>query len=119
MKQLFFAIMLFMTQTGWADSLDSLQHFLESSVQVQEKVYVHTDNTCYFIGDTIWYKAYVLRADSLMPTDMSKILYVELLSPDGVVAERQRIIISDKGFTNGQFVLKDSLYSGYYEIRAL
>ena len=118
MKQLFFAIMLFMTQTGWADSLDSLQHFLESSVQVQEKVYVHTDNTCYFIGDTIWYKAYVLRADSLMPTDMSKILYVELLSPDGVVAERQRIIISDKGFTNGQFVLKDSLYSGYYEIRA-
>ena len=23
----------------------------------QEKVYLHIDNTCYFVGDTIWYKA--------------------------------------------------------------
>ena len=101
-----------------ADPLDSIQAYLENNAQVQEKVYVHTDNTCYYIGDTIWYKAYVLRADDLRPTDMSKILYVELLSPDGLVADRQRIIVSDNGHTNGQFVLRDSLYSGYYEIRA-
>ncbi|WP_302582398.1 hypothetical protein, partial [Paraprevotella clara] len=25
----------------------------------QEKVYLHFDNTCYFVGDTIWYKGYV------------------------------------------------------------
>ena len=24
----------------------------------QEKVYVHMDNRCYFLGDTIWFKAY-------------------------------------------------------------
>lgn len=29
----------------------------------QEKVYLHIDNTCYFVGDTIWYKAYVTRSD--------------------------------------------------------
>ncbi|WP_415959732.1 hypothetical protein, partial [Paraprevotella xylaniphila] len=23
----------------------------------QEKVYLHIDNTCYFVGDTVWYKA--------------------------------------------------------------
>ncbi|EKC61294.1 secreted protein, partial [human gut metagenome] len=23
----------------------------------QEKVFLHIDNTCYFVGDTIWYKA--------------------------------------------------------------
>ncbi len=27
----------------------------------QEKVFLHLDNTCYFLGDTIWYKAYVDR----------------------------------------------------------
>ena len=27
----------------------------------QEKVYLHIDNTCYFVGDTVWYKAYVTR----------------------------------------------------------
>lgn len=101
-----------------ADGLDELQKALAANTQVQEKVYVHTDNTCYFIGDTLWYKAYVLRADNLQPTDMSRLLYVELLSPDGLVVERQRIIVSSQGHTCGQFVLKDSLYSGYYELRA-
>lgn len=102
----------------WADTLDSLELWLREKPQIQEKVYVHTDNNCYFIGDTIWYKAYVLRADDHHSTDMSKLLYVELLSPDGLVIERQRVVISDKGVTCAQFALKDSLYSGYYEIRA-
>ena len=110
--------LLFLSLPIFADAIDDLQLYLQNNQQVQEKVYIHTDNTCYFVGDTIWYKAYVLRADNLHPTDMSKILYVELLSPDGIVAERQRIVVSDNGYTNGQFELKDSLYSGYYEIRA-
>ena len=109
---------LLMVLSTQADGFDDLQQALAANTQVQEKVYVHTDNTCYFIGDTLWYKAYVLRADNLQPTDMSRLLYVELLSPDGLVVERQRIIVSSQGHTCGQFVLKDSLYSGFYELRA-
>ena len=103
-----------------AGSIDDIRRALtmSSQTQVQEKVYVHTDNECYFVGDTLWYKAYVVRADQLVPTDMSRILYVELLSPDGLLVERQNIIISPTGHTCGQFVLPDSLYSGYYELRA-
>lgn len=85
---------------------------------VQEKIYLHMDNTCYFKGDTIWYKAYVVRADSLTYSDMSHITYVELLSPDGMVVERQQLITSPQGWTCGNFILEDSLYSGYYEMRA-
>ena len=48
----------------------------------QEKAYLHLDNTCYFLGDTIWYKGYVTRSDRGTLTDLSKILYVELLTPD-------------------------------------
>lgn len=103
-----------------AGSIDDICRALKlsSQTQVQEKVYVHTDNECYFVGDTLWYKAYVVRADQLVPTDMSRILYVELLSPDGLLVERQNIIISPTGHTCGQFVLPDSLYSGFYELRA-
>ena len=98
---------------------DIRQTLLQSSLsQVQEKVYLHTDNQCYFVGDTLWYKAYVVRADNLKPTDLSRILYVELLSPDGLLVERQQIVVNPKGYTCGQFVLTDSLYSGYYEMRA-
>ncbi|MBQ8462638.1 MAG: hypothetical protein IJ544_00785 [Prevotella sp.] len=103
-----------------AGSMDDIRQALEhgSQTQVQEKVFVHTDNECYFVGDTLWYKAYVVRADNMQPTDMSRILYVELLSPDGLLVERQQVVVSGKGYTCGQFELRDSLYSGYYELRA-
>ena len=85
---------------------------------MQEKIYLQLDNTCYFKGDTIWYKAYTLRADNLKPTDMSRILYVELLTPDGYLVERQQLVIDYDGASNGMFILFDSIYSGYYELRA-
>ena len=100
------------------------QHMLDSiktvllNAPVQEKIYLHLDNQCYFKGDTIWYKAYVVRADSLTYTDKSRILYVELVSPDGMVVERQNLIASEKGYGDGNFVLEDSIYSGFYELRA-
>ena len=99
------------------DRLAEIEELLRQA-PVQEKIYVHMDNTCYFKGDTIWYKAYVVRADDLTYTDMSRITYVELLSPDGMMVERQMLVTSPKGWTAGNFVLQDSLYSGYYEIRA-
>ena len=83
----------------------------------QEKVYLHLDNTCYFLGDTIWYKGYVTRSDNGALTDLSKILYVELLTPDGYPVERQQLEMPD-GTAHGMFVLKDTLYAGYYELRA-
>ena len=82
----------------------------------QEKVYVHLDNTCYFVGDTIWYKGYVTRSDKGTLTDMSKILYVELLTPDGFLVERQQLEMPN-GTANGAFT-DDSSYAGYYELRA-
>ena len=98
-------------------SLDSLRAILEEA-PVQEKVYLHIDNNCYFKGDTIWYKAYVTDAQTLEYTDQSRLLYVELVSPDGLVVERQTVVISEKGYGAGDFQISDSLYSGFYELRA-
>ena len=119
-KALLMVLLTLSVPQAVANGLDEIRTALElgSVAQVQEKVYLHTDNTCYFVGDTLWYKAYVVRADNLQPTDMSRLLYVELLSPDGLVVERQQVIVSAKGHSCGQFVLLDSLYSGYYELRA-
>lgn len=83
----------------------------------QEKVFLHLDNTCYFLGDTLWYKAYVTRTDKQQPTDLSKILYVEVLTPDGYLYERQQVELTN-GQGHGAFVLADSLYGGFYEVRA-
>lgn len=84
----------------------------------QEKVYLHFDNTGYFENETIWFKAYVTRTDDGNFSDLSKVLYVELLNPSGDVINTKKLYIDDKGQANGEFPL-DSLYgSGYYEVRA-
>ena len=83
----------------------------------QEKVYLHMDNRSYFIGDTIWFKAYVMNATTLHPTQQSGVLYVELLNEKGVEMERKKMRL-ENGMCHGEFVLKDHYRTGYYEIRA-
>ena len=118
MKRHLLLLFFFATLTNAAATpLDSLLSII-SKAPVQEKIYLHIDNNCYFKGDTIWYKAYVVRADSLTYTDMSRITYVELVSPDGLVVERQNVVISPDGYGCGNFELRDTLYSGFYELRA-
>lgn len=83
----------------------------------QEKVYLHFDNTGYFKGETIWFKGYVVRADDGLPTDMSAVLYVELVNPSGDVVETRKLPIQE-GTAYGDIKL-DSLYTtGFYEVRA-
>lgn len=118
MKKVVTFLMILVSMTAMAQTrLDSIAGVLKDA-PVQEKVYLHLDNTCYYKGDTIWYKSYVVRADNLDYTDMSRIVYVELVSPDGLVVERQSLIVSPDGHGDGNFALRDSLYSGYYELRA-
>lgn len=83
----------------------------------QEKVYLHMDNRSYFIGDTIWFKAYVMNAATLRPTETSGVLYVELLNEKGVEVEHKKLRL-ENGMCHGEFALKDNYRTGYYEIRA-
>ena len=90
----------------------------EKVLPVQEKVYLHFDNNCYFLGDTIWYKAYVVLADDNSPEPLSRILYVELLNEQGYPMERQQLVINQQGQADGCFAICDTLFAGFYEIRA-
>ena len=83
----------------------------------QEKVYLHMDNRSYFIGDTIWFKAYVMNATTLHPTQMSGVLYVELLNELGVEVAHHKMLLKN-GMCHGGFPLNEDYRTGYYEIRA-
>lgn len=83
----------------------------------QEKVYLHLDNNGYFMDETIWFKAYIVRASTLKPTDLSKVLYVELRDANGQLIERKNYEITD-GQAEGSLSLEDLMHSGFYEVRA-
>ena len=95
----------------------------------QEKVYLQFDNTAYFAGETIWFKAFVVKASNLQRAE-STVLYVDLLSPSGVVLQQQKLKIKG-GQADGCIMLTDQSTeqarslrgilpypSGYYEVRA-
>ena len=122
---LYFFPILLLCNIGYSQTANNTSAIATLAQQVehfgtglpQEKVYLHIDNTCYFLGDTIRYKAYVTRSDKGTLTDLSKIMYAELLTPDGFLVERQQLKM-ENGTAHGAFTLTDSPYAGYYEIRA-
>ena len=83
----------------------------------REKAYLHFDNTSYYRGDTIWFKAYVATAEGNRRSSISRPLYVELLDQLGNLIERQ-IVKLEQGEGHGQIILKTSYLTGYYEVRA-
>lgn len=83
----------------------------------QEKVHLHLDKPYYAVGDNIWFKAYILNTETLQPSDISKILYVELINEKDSL-KKQLILPTGGGISWGDFKLPDSLTEGNYRIRA-
>ena len=55
----------------------------------QERVYLHFDNSAYYLGETMWFKAYISYGTNDRITTPSKVLYVELVAPEGYVVENK------------------------------
>ncbi len=124
----------FLLVDSLSDDISRLQQYARHIVYFnhvcpQEKVYLHLDNTAYFQGETIWFAANVVSAIAGGKA-ASKVLYVELLSPTGVVLKQQKLRVVD-GRCHGSFPLVDAgveaavalrgvvpYPSGYYQIRA-
>ena len=100
-----------------------------NSIFPQEKVYLEFDNTAYFQGETIWFKAFVTHATTLQRAP-SKVLYVDFLAPTGHLISQQKLKIVG-GQCDGAIPLIDAATSqarekrgmvnypsGFYEIRA-
>ena len=122
------------TASAQSSAFQSLLYHVQNTYQFsqicqQEKVYLHFDNTAYFQGDVIWFSAYVVNASNHTPAP-SKVLYVELLSPNGVVLRQLKLKV-ENGRTSGSLPLVDvsteearalrgvtALPSGFYEVRA-
>ena len=82
-----------------------------------EKAYLHLDNSAYFLGDTIRMAAYVMDTDTKQLTNKSKVLYVEMLAPEGYILERRTYPL-ENGECAGDIAISPLVVSGLFEIRA-
>ena len=114
---LLFLAVAFATAQSSVDSV-ALRAMQVGRVMQQERVYLHFDNTAYYLGETMWFKAYVSFGNDNRPSTLSKVLYVELVAPEGYVVETKKYKLDDNGCCNGEFELVPLMLSGYYEVRA-
>ncbi|MCO5947484.1 hypothetical protein [Mucilaginibacter flavidus] len=82
-----------------------------------EKLYLQFDKPYYALNDTIWFKAYLLNANYLVPSAKSGFIYADILNDSSKVVKQYRfpvgegltwgkIGLSDKEFTPGTYTLK-------------
>ena len=78
---------------------------IKQSLFPEERAYLHFDNSAYYLGETMWFKAYVMSGENDTPTDISRVLYVELVAPEGYVVKTNKYRIGDDGTCHGMFEL--------------
>ncbi|MBD8387453.1 TonB-dependent receptor plug domain-containing protein [Dysgonomonas sp. BGC7] len=107
------------TQNSDPLSLNLYQNkFLEQiKASPQEKIYMHTDRTSYIVGDTLWFKLYLIDAIVHLPSENSRFAYVEMINPIGSIIKRQKIKIG-KTDSYGQIGIPSTLPEGNYYLRA-
>ena len=101
------------------NSRDSLlrSHFMSMASQYQERLWFHLDKPYYGVGDTVWFRGYLIDASMLIPNTQSNFVYVNLFD------RRRRLVTSKKikrdsiGFANN-IILPDTLSAGEYTLRA-
>ncbi|MBA9075921.1 MULTISPECIES: TonB-dependent receptor plug domain-containing protein [Rufibacter] len=83
----------------------------------QEKVYLHLDKPYYAAGEDIWFKAYLVNAHDHTPSTHSRVLYVELITPENTFF-RTAVFRLSKGQGAGNMELPDDIPEGMYRLRA-
>ena len=83
-----------------------------------EKLYLQLDKPYYTLGDTLRFKAYLLNADFLKPSNRSGLLYVELDNSNGTSVKRILVPLTS-GISWGDMALDEKMFpEGSYTLRA-
>ncbi|WP_221199437.1 carboxypeptidase-like regulatory domain-containing protein [Mucilaginibacter gotjawali] len=83
-----------------------------------EKLYLQFDKPYYALGDTIWYKTYLVNASSLFPADKSAIVYIDIANDSNKVVKRFSIPLA-MGRGWGNIALNETEFiAGTYTMHA-
>jgi hypothetical protein len=83
-----------------------------------ESLYLQTDKPYYALGDTLWFKAYLLHAGELTASVKSGVMYVELVNRNNKIETSLKLPVW-MGVSWGSLTLDEaSLQPGSYTLRA-
>jgi hypothetical protein len=115
MKKIFSTgIFVFLLITCQAQQIDSTIA-IYGDVYGQERMYLHFDKSSYAAGETIWFKAYLMKA--IFPADESKSLYVDWTDENGKLLLHCISPVQD-AISFGQFDIPANFSGNYIHVKA-
>ena len=96
----------------------SSEDFTKNQARVSyEKIYIQTDRDFFFLGDTIWFKAYLLNCQSHSLVSDIQNLFIELIDSQGNIRQEQ-VLLCEFGQASGNLMIPDTSFTGPFVIRA-
>jgi len=95
----------------------SLTTTAQDYAATKEKIYIQTNHVFYKPGEVVYFKLYLVKAQDQTPSYQSNVVYVELISPAGTVAQKLSFK-ANNGYTEGSFDFTEQAVGGIYKIRA-
>lgn len=83
----------------------------------KEELFVRTDRDIYITGEQVWSKVYEMNGLTHTPSDISKVVYLEMLDNNNFPLKQLKIK-TDNSSGSSSFILPDNISSGNYIIRA-
>lgn len=100
-------------QTKLAEQYNALSEYAPDEI-----AYIQTSKDIYETGEDLWFKVYLLDSKYLMPSLLSKTLYLQLLNSTTRKAVWEEKYEIQNGFSNGRVYLSSSLPEGDYLLAA-
>ncbi len=82
-----------------------------------EQLLVRTDRDIYVTGEQVWFKIYKIAGLTQSPSNVSKVVYVELLDNNNFPLKQLKIETDNNSGSSG-FVIPNNISTGNYIIRA-
>ncbi|AEV97489.1 hypothetical protein A4D02_30685 [Niastella koreensis] len=86
-------------------------------VSNKEKVYVQTSHVFFKPGETLFFKLYVVNANSQLPSFLSNVVYADIIGPSGNLVQKISYGV-ENGYAEGSFQFSEEAAGGVYKLRA-
>lgn len=99
-------------------SSDSIRQYFYTQTHLfpQEKIYAHIDRSSYLINDTIWFRTFLVDAQTHSPRLHSNFVYTELINSANQIVKRVKVKRNENVFS-GFIDLDEELAAGNYQLR--
>ncbi len=112
----------FLVSSGMLTHTDDVEKFIDKFRRYyrlfpQEKIYQQYSRDIGFPGDTVRFKSYLVKVDDFLPSEISGIIYTDLIDEYGQITETVKSKVKS-GFGHGELIIPEIAREGKYTIRS-